>query len=160
MPAPNVGVMPVHVIDANVIIHGAGMELDFEEMMTVPGVTAELSSTKARRRFDTMDVDIREPAEEDRERVEAAVERTGVDVSGTDVALVALALGQDAMLVTDDYAIQTLAEELDVSCEGFLKEGIEDSIAWKTVCENCGRDVEGKRCPVCGMGVRKVPDRS
>jgi rRNA maturation endonuclease Nob1 len=151
--------MPAHIIDANVIIHGASMDLDFEDMMTVPGVTAELDSTEARRRFDTMDVGIREPSDDDRKKVDAVVERTGVDVSGTDRDLVALALGQDGVLVTDDYAMQTLAVELDIACEGFLKDGIEDSITWKTVCENCGRDVDGERCPVCGTGVRKVPDR-
>lgn len=151
--------MTAHVIDANVIIHGASMDLDFEDMMTVPGVTAELSSRQARRRFDTMDIDIREPTGEARDRVEEAVERTGVEVSGTDRDLVALALAQDAVLVTDDYGMQTLAEELDIACEGFLKDGIEDSITWKTVCENCGRDVDGERCPVCGTGVRRVPDR-
>jgi rRNA maturation endonuclease Nob1 len=151
--------MPAHIIDANVIIHGSSMDLDFESMMTVPGVTAELDSTEARRRFDTMDVDIREPSDDDREEVDAVVDRTGVDVSGTDRDLVALALGQDGVLVTDDYAMQTLAAELDIACEGFLKDGIDDSITWKTVCENCGRDVDGERCPVCGTGVRKVPDR-
>lgn len=151
--------MPAHVIDANVIIHGSSMDLDFEAMMTVPAVTAELDSTESRRRFDTMDIDIREPTGGARERVEDAVEQTGVEVSGTDQDLVALALAQDAVLVTDDYDMQTLAAELGVACEEFLKDGIEDAITWKTVCENCGRDVDGQRCPVCGTGVRRVPDR-
>ncbi|MDY6771578.1 MAG: DNA-binding protein [Candidatus Nanohaloarchaea archaeon] len=149
--------MAVHVIDANILIHGSSISLPFDDIVTVPGVTEELESDEARRRFDTLEVELREPDEHRVDHVQRVADQAGMEVTETDVALVALADQLDATLVTDDYAMQDLAERLDVSYITFMKEGIDGTVDWTTVCTNCGREVDGEQCPVCGAETTKVP---
>lgn len=144
-----------HVIDSNVLIHSAGMEIPFDNMVTVPDVTAEMESFRARRRFEAEDIGILEPSSESLEEVKARAKEGQESLSETDMKLVALAMELDAFLVTDDYGMQNLAEKLGVECKTFLKEGIEETKDWKTVCSGCGKEVEGKKCPVCGSGTER-----
>ncbi len=145
----------IYVIDSNVVIHAAGMELPFDNMVTVPEVTAEMESFRAQRRFEAEDIDIREPSDEAIENVEEQVDKGEESVSQADIKLVALALDMEASLVTDDYWMQNLAQKLGINCRTFLKEGIQETKSWKTVCTNCGRRTEKKRCPVCGGSTKK-----
>lgn len=151
--------MPEHVLDANVFIHGSRYDLALlEHPLTVPGVTAELESADAQVRFDIDDVTVREPAGDAVERVEDAAEQKAESLSDTDVALLALALERDAVLVTDDYGMQNVAEGLDIDYEPFLKEGIHEEVSWTFRCRDCGEEVEQgvDSCPVCGGDVRRV----
>lgn len=149
--------MSQHVVDANVFIHGSSRNLPFEEIVTVPAVTAELESAAAVNRFESQDVEVREPSDSSVAAVDDAIDELGVDLSRTDTELVALAYELDAVLVTDDYAMQNVAERLDVDVATFLQDGIGEVKEWKTVCTRCGRDVDGERCSVCGGESKKVP---
>ena len=80
--------------------------------------------------------------------------------STTDVRLIAAALELGGVLVTDDYAIQNVAEKLDVRVEIIAREGIDEGRDWRFQCQGCGRefDEDHDRCPVCGSDVeRKNP---
>ena len=103
------------------------------------------------------------PAEGTVERVRRAAERSGdLDVlSDTDVRLLAASLELDATLVTDDYAIQNVADKLDVAVEFIAREGIDEARDWIFQCRGCGRefDENEERCPVCGSDLsRKNPN--
>ncbi len=154
---PKHGGMTKYVVDANVFIHGSSRNLPFEEIVTVPAVTAELESVEARNRFESQDVTIQEPSRSSVATVKDVGDELGVGLSETDTELVALAYEIDAVLVTDDYAMQNIAGRLDVETRTFLQDGIEDVKKWKTVCTNCGEDVDGERCSVCGAETKKVP---
>ncbi|MDY6779077.1 MAG: DNA-binding protein, partial [Halobacteria archaeon] len=82
------------------------------------------------------------------------------EITETDLRLIAAALELGATLVTDDYAMQNVAERLDVEVEMIAQEGIDEERDWKFQCQGCGRVFdEEKRCPVCGSETaRKNPD--
>ena len=102
------------------------------------------------------------PEPETVERVERAARETGdlATLSDTDVRLVAASFELDARLVTDDYAMQNVAEKLNVSVEVIAQEGIDEQRDWRFQCAGCGREFEENhdRCPVCGSDLsRKNP---
>ncbi|MBS3773166.1 MAG: DNA-binding protein [Candidatus Thermoplasmatota archaeon] len=101
------------------------------------------------------------PPDEALERVRDAARRTGdlAALSGTDVEVLALAASRDdAVMVTDDYAMQNVARELDVRYEPVVQEGIREQFTWRYRCRSCGRwaDAGSEQCPVCGGPIRRV----
>lgn len=142
--------MAQHVIDTNVLIHGSGLELPFEQMITVPEATQELKTPPAQQRFEAEDIQIQEPSPENIEKIRQTAEKRGEDLSDTDTKLLALALQLNAVLVTDDYGMQNLAEALDIDYTGFLKKEIENPQEWEKICSRCGKKLEGDICSVCG----------
>jgi len=96
------------------------------------------------------------------ERIERAARETGdlETLSRTDVRLVAAAFELDSRLVTDDYAMQNVADRLNVAVEVIDQEGIDEQRSWQFQCQGCGRefDEHHDRCPVCGSDLsRKNP---
>jgi len=151
----------MQVLDATAFIEG--YETD-EQTATIPAVRAELEDATAYR-FDAMEgsgMHVQIPDEVTVDEVRRAAGETGdLDVlSDTDVRLVAAALELDGTLVTDDYAVQNVAERLDVPVEVVARDGIEEQRNWHFQCAGCGREFEEDRgrCPVCGSDLtRKNP---
>jgi UPF0271 protein len=131
---------------------------------SVPDVREELEDESAFR-FDAMEgsgmhIHIPEPGTV--ERVRGAAGETGDEgvLSETDVQLLAAAFELDATLVTDDYAMQNVADRLDVGVEVIARDGISEQRDWIFQCRGCGRefDEQRDRCPVCGSDLsRKNP---
>jgi UPF0271 protein len=154
-------VTPLRVLDASAFIddyHADG------PVVTVPLVREELRDAAAYR-FDALEgsgmrLHVPDPATV--ERVGRAADTTGdrAELSRTDTRLLAAAHELDATLVTDDYAMQNVARELDLATEPISKEGITERREWRFQCQGCGRvyDDHHDRCEVCGAGLtRKNP---
>ncbi|GGL27767.1 DNA-binding protein [Halarchaeum grantii] len=132
---------------------------------TIPAVRAELEDA-ASYRFDAMEgagMSVHVPDDVTVRRVREAASGTGDrDVlSETDVRVIAAALELDAVLVTDDYAMQNVADALDLEVDSIAKEGISERRDWNFQCQGCGREFDEKRerCPVCGSSLaRKNPN--
>ncbi|GAA0298631.1 NOB1 family endonuclease [Halarchaeum salinum] len=152
----------MHVLDSSAFID----EYDVEgPAATVPGVREELKDAASYRltALEGSGMRVHVPDEAAIRRVEDAATRTGdADVlSETDVRVLAAALELDAVLVTDDYAMQNVADALDLSVESVSKEGITERRDWNFQCQGCGRefDEDRERCPVCGSDLaRKNPN--
>lgn len=135
-----------------------------EPIATVPMVREELQDESAYR-YDAMEgsgMHIQIPEDGTVERVRRAASQSGdVDVlSVTDIRLIAAALELGGVLVTDDYAIQNVAERLDIDVELIAQEGIDEQRDWRFQCQGCGREFEEQkeRCPICGSDLaRKNP---
>ncbi len=135
-----------------------------EQVATVPLVREELEGESAYR-YDALEgagMHIHIPNEETIETIRRTSRDLGDDtvLSETDVRLIATAFELDATLVTDDYAMQNVADRLDVTVEVINQEGIEEQRDWIFQCQGCGRefDEEHDRCPICGTGLaRKNP---
>ena len=151
----------MHVLDASAFIreyHTTG------PTASIPMVREELTGESAYR-YDAMEgsgMHIQLPEEGTVERVRRAAERSGDlgVLSDTDVRLLAAALELSAVLVTDDYAVQNVAEKLDVDVEVIAHGGIDEERDWRFQCAGCGRefDEDRERCPVCGSALsRKRP---
>ncbi len=135
-----------------------------EPVVSVPEVHDELTGEVALR-FDAMEgagMTVHVPAPEAIENVRRAANGSGdaAELSETDVRLIATALELHATLVTDDYAMQNVAERLDLPVEAVAREGIDEERAWRFQCVGCSRtfDENRDRCPVCGSDLtRKNP---
>jgi UPF0271 protein len=151
----------MHVLDASAFIHEYHTA---DETASVPAVEAELDGESAYR-YDAMEgagMHIHIPADNTVETIERAATETGDagELSGTDVRLVAAAFELDATLVTDDYAMQNVAEHLGVAVEVIAREGITEQREWRFQCQGCGREFDDHRdrCPICGSDLsRKNP---
>ena len=151
----------MQVLDASAFIRDYTTE---ERMATIPLVREELED-EAGYRFDALEgsgMRIHIPDPETVERVERAARETGdaETLSRTDVRLLATSFELDATLVTDDYAMQNVAEKLDVAVDVIAQEGIDERRDWRFQCQGCGRtfDEHRDRCSICGSDLeRKRP---
>jgi UPF0271 protein len=151
----------MYVLDSSAFIHEYHTD---ESIASVPLVREELEDESAYR-FDALEgsgMHLHIPDEETVVRIERAARETGdlEELSETDVRLVAAAFELDGTLVTDDYAMQNVAEKLNVTVEVIAREGIEEQRDWLFQCQGCGRefDEHHDRCPICGSDLsRKNP---
>ncbi len=131
---------------------------------TVPLVREELEDESAYR-YDAMEgsgMHIHLPTDETVDTVRRAAKELGDldELSETDVRLIAATFELDGTLVTDDYAMQNVADKLDIGIEVIAREGISEQRQWVFQCQGCGRefDEHRDRCVVCGSPLtRKNP---
>jgi UPF0271 protein len=151
----------VHVLDASAFIHDYDVD---GPTASIPAVRDELTDAAAYR-FDAQaggGMQVQVPGEAALAAVREAARTTGdLDVlSETDQRLLAAAYELDGTLVTDDYAVQNVADELGVGVDAIAQEGISERRDWNFQCQGCGREFDESRdrCPVCGSDLaRKNP---
>jgi len=151
----------MYILDASAFINEYHTD---GKIATIPMVREELEDESAYR-FDALEgsgMYLHIPEEETVERIERAARETGdlAELSRTDVRLVAAAFELDGTLVTDDYAMQNVADKLEVVVEVIARDGIAEQRDWLFQCQGCGRefDDEHDRCPICGSNLsRKNP---
>lgn len=151
----------MRVLDASAFIRDRSYE---GTLATVPAVRQELADD-AVYRFEAMEgagMRVHVPDGDSVARVRRAAAGTGDDgeLSRTDRRLLAAALELDATLVTDDYAVQNVADRLSLQVETIERDGISEQREWIFQCTGCGREFDDDpgRCPVCGAAAtRKNP---
>lgn len=155
-----------YVLDTMAFMQGLGLsgEMDF---YTVPGVENELRGSEDRERFDhfrDIGLVIQEPTQSS---LDSIIQRSGVTgddkrLSDVDISLLALALDLDAVIVTDDYSIQNMADELSIGYMTLTEQGIKKVIIWELRCTGCGRvwDKKYDECPVCGLDIKTKVKRT
>lgn len=153
------------VLDTSALMSGRAFE---GKLVTTKDVLRELRRHKAMtpqlEAFLAVKVRIASPTPESVAAVRSQAGITGdaQRVSGTDAGLVALAVDFDAILVTDDYSMQNLAEALGVAFEPVVERGITRQVRWRYRCTGCGKRYEEWKdpCPVCGAKLRTTPTSS
>ena len=151
----------MYVLDSSAFINEYHTD---ERIATIPLVREELEDESAYR-FDAMEgsgMHLHIPDGETVERIERAARETGDydELSRTDIRLIAAAFELDGHLVTDDYAMQNVAEKLEVPVEVIDQDGITEQREWTFQCQGCGREFDENhdRCPICGSELsRKNP---
>ena len=96
---------------------------------------------------------------------EAKVLGDKVVLSRTDTSIVALALdlrkeGETPVIVSDDYAVQNVAEALKISYQSLATFGIRQKFNWVLYCPACFRQYpngETQDCLVCGTKLKRKP---
>lgn len=151
----------MHVLDASAFIHDYDVD---GPTASIPAVRDELNDAAAYR-FDAQaggGMQVQVPGEAALAAVETAARTTGDlgVLSDTDQRLLAAAYELDGTVVTDDYAVQNVADELGVGVEVIAQDGISERRDWSFQCQGCGREFDESRdrCPVCGSDLaRKNP---
>ncbi len=147
----------MYVLDSSAII--AGIKPPPHEVIVPPSVLHEIKNLPP-------DIGLYYVIEPDREFIEEVVKiakRTGdyEVLSPVDIDVIALALQENATIITDDYAIQNVAAHLGLKFESGEMRGIREKRKWKWRCESCGRYYSKfhETCPVCGGRLRRVRSR-
>jgi len=146
----------------------------------VPAVGRELASnsmiyTRFRTAIDSGKLQVRHPTDASLVEVDKSSEAVG-DIhflSEVDKQVLALALelksqGEDSLIVTDDYSIQNVSNQLGLEFAPLLTFGIRYRLNWVIYCPACHRqypaDYRMKTCQACGTelkrkALRKTPIR-
>ncbi|MFO8132541.1 MAG: DNA-binding protein [Thermoplasmatota archaeon] len=152
----------MRVLDTSAILSGRWQGGD---VVTVPGVIDEFEegghSFRMLQYAREAGLRVLLPPEAAVRRVRDAARDTGdlAALSEADVEVLALAASRDgAVMVTDDYAMQNVARELDVRYATVVQRGIREQWTWRYRCSSCGRRVDAgmEQCPVCGGPIRRV----
>lgn len=89
-------------------------------------------------------------------------------LSDADHKVLALALelkdsGYRPQIVTDDYSIQNVANQLGIEFASLVTFGIRYRFRWKLYCPACHRnypaDYQPKHCEICGTALKRKPIR-
>lgn len=89
-------------------------------------------------------------------------------LSGVDKQVLALALelksqGEKPLILTDDYSIQNVANQLGLEFAPLLTFGIRYRLNWTIYCPACHReyspDYKDKTCEACGTALKRKPLR-
>jgi UPF0271 protein len=130
------------------------------DLYTTPSVCDELIDIRSKGKFEKFSAEglhIASPTLLNTEKVKITAKKTRDDgvISDTDCELLALALDLDAVLYTDDFAIQNIAGVLGVQTIP-INQRKAKRVHWKYRCSGCGRyfDHDGE-CLVCGSIIKR-----
>ncbi len=154
--------MPKYVLDTSALL--SGREFPDGELYVPSAVTEEMRPGGRMRRKMELHLEVRikimEPTPESVAVVKEKARETGDAgrISNTDAQVLALALdlGAEAVVLTDDYSIQNLAKALGAKYHSMQTSGIKSVFQWEYVCAGCRRKYDAPReiCPECGSEVR------
>lgn len=160
----------IYVIDTSAILSGKPFYNQSLRFITVPLIAAEFSpGGKDYTIFQLLKekgMRIQSPEKNAVKKVQLVVETQGESnrLSEADCELLALAVElRDTnrftpILLTDDYALQNMAEVLGISFQSLSQRGITKTFKWESRCRGCRRRVAShlKVCPVCGSPIVHV----
>ncbi|WNY25231.1 NOB1 family endonuclease [Methanolapillus millepedarum] len=152
----------LYIADSAVFIMG-NCNIPYSKMISIPSVESEIRSADALLRFDIAKAEglrieavdsiflteIKKHAEQTRDINE---------LSKTDLEILAKALEyrEQAILLTDDFAVQNVAVRLDIAVLPVAQRIIKDNIVWQKQCTGCFKYFkDGDECPICGSPLRK-----
>jgi UPF0271 protein len=162
------------VLDTSALIMGLDpLGLDFETY-SVPEVTDELRdqvgpSYRVAISVSAGKLKIRSPTSESLRQVWEKAKALGdkIVLSKADASVLALALdllreGMKPIVVSDDYAVQNVAEGVELGYQSLATLGIRERFEWIYYCPACFRrypDSELEVCQVCGTKLKRKPLR-
>lgn len=160
----------MYLIDTSAILSGKPFYNQMDSFMTAPLISDEF--TPGGRDYNLFQLlkqkglQIRSPKKESRKRIVEIVKNHGEysRLSDADCELLALALevknekSYQPVILTDDYAMQNIANALNISFQSLSQKGITKRFKWQSRCRGCGRIVDStmKDCPICGSDLVQV----
>jgi UPF0271 protein len=146
------------VVDSSVFILGKKLE---GELITVPAVECELKDIRSKSLLGIYGARVESPCADSLDKATKAAHETG-DIrvlSRADLEVLAKALEYDAVLATDDYAVQNVALHLGISIEPIVQPVIKRRMKRVLKCYACGAKYDGEACPDCGTPARRKKRR-
>ncbi len=145
-----------YVLDSSCFINMSSLDFEECEAYTTPEVVKELKDFKSKALFNIINPEIREPRKEYVEIVKKKARITGdLNVlSKTDISVVALGIEIEGVVVSDDFDIQNICEELRIDWQSVSGMKIKKSFKREKYCQACGKkfsnDYVLNKCNVCG----------
>ena len=161
------------VLDTSAFIAGFDPLTIQNEQYSVPLVKDELVSnslawTRLTTAVGSAKLKIKQPSAEFVDKVREASKKVGdiLSLSEADRQVLALALelksaGYSPLIVTDDYSIQNVANQIGVEFAPLMTFGIRFRLHWILYCPACHKkyptDYKLKTCEVCGTILKRKP---
>lgn len=163
--------MTVFILDTSALVMGVNPSIIKGDVYSVPEVELELpSDSMAALRFrtsrDNSTLSVKSPKRSSCHIVRKASLKLGerISLSKADLQILALALdlrlkGMNPTIVSDDYAIQNVAEHLEIDYTFLATFGITYEFNWSIYCPACFRRYvyshKGRICEVCGTELKR-----
>ena len=160
--------MVFRVLDATAFYAGIPFSSN-DSFMTTSVVYQEIQHIKAKQGIldilqQTNRLQVRDPEKDTITIVNGIAEKTGDSqiISEQDVSIIALALENNIELITDDFAVTNVANQLGIKTSSLMTQGIKVVGKWISYCSVCGKEFsKRKECPVCGSKLnRKLVKKS
>ena len=154
----------IYVVDTSAIM-SRRIDMLNRKLVFPSSVLEEISKGKLRRLLDAVspEINVYTPSKESRRNVVSFATKSGdiTVLSDTDIDVIALALELKATIITDDYAIENVAEFMGIPYVGSDLKPIQSKIKWAFRCTGCGKfyssDID--TCRICGHALKRVPVR-
>ena len=154
--------MASRVLDASAFYAGIPFGSQIESY-TTPNVYDEIKHIKKNHDalgilLETKRLTIIEPEKEYTDVVIKMSKTTGDfnELSKEDISSIALCLKLNGELITDDFAVSNVAQNLGLNVSPLMTRGIKDVGNWVYYCPGCHKNFSKSReCPICGNQLRK-----
>lgn len=163
------------MLDTSAFIAGFDPLSIANEVYSVPAAEQELAHnslpwTRFRTALESGKLRLKTPEEHFIRSVRESSKAVGdmLFLSDVDLQVLALALelkstGRNTLIVTDDYSIQNVANQIGVEFASLMTFGIRFRFHWILYCPACWRkyppDYKLKSCEVCGTDLKRKPLR-
>ena len=165
--------MKALILDTSSFIQGFNSSDSSTSLFTTYLVRGEVRDEMARIRLDnwiqTGRITMKSPSEESLKNVLASSKKLGEHkaLSDTDHSVIALALElspeYDVTVISDDYSVQNLSDELGIKHKGLITRGIKKRFDWVHYCPGCWKHFDGPQednvCPICGTETKRKPGK-
>ncbi|MBL7079891.1 DNA-binding protein [Candidatus Bathyarchaeota archaeon] len=167
------GEAEVLVLDTSAFISGYGAPGSGEALYTVPAVKGEVREGGLQRlRLENAErtgvLTVLEPGEKYRKEVQRVLAEMGETrvLSEADTQILSLGLqlkteGKNTAIVSDDYAVQNVADRLGLGIKSLVTRGIKKRYRWTTYCPGCRRTYQDPPrdgvCQICGTKLKRRP---
>jgi endoribonuclease Nob1 len=151
------------VLDTTAFYAGVPYTNTTENLVTTPDVINEVSNERTRTLIELSKINVWEAGPEHYHRVKGAARGTGDNnMTKADLSVLALCLsitadGHEAILLSDDFAIENVASKLGIKARPLMTNGIKTAANWVFFCPACGKIYAKQRvdCTVCGTKLEK-----
>ncbi len=151
------------VLDTTAFYAGVPYTNTTENLVTTPDVISEVSNERTRSLIALSKINVLQASPQFYKKVNETVKETGdLDVSKADVSVLALCLnisadGNEAILLSDDFAVENVASRLGIKARPLMTGGIKTASEWVFFCPACGKKYSKPRpdCLVCGTKLEK-----
>jgi UPF0271 protein len=172
----------IYIFDTSAFIKGMDVSVLQEyECYTTSEVLSEIKHKFTRQKIDTAlltgNLKIQYPDPSAIKIVKKIAQKSGdlQFLSATDIGIIALALTLQGIhtedeettpirvrieVVTDDYSIQNVLSQLQISSRSYMQKGIDEFIQWQIYCPICNaiyESSENSRCPKCEVNLKRRP---
>ena len=157
------------ILDTSAILSGKPIDFKNAKIITAPGVSDEIKpggrDFQIFQNLKEKGLIIQQPSKKSIDKIKDVIKNTGDfgRLSTTDIEILALAyekkIGKNNVsIITDDYSIQNVADELNINFETISQSGITKKFKWSYRCQGCGKKFKENIniCPICGAGTKNI----